>query len=155
MRTEETLDEPSCSIREAAEQLHLSVHTLRKYESNGLILPSRSAGNQRRYTHADLERVRCVHQAINTDKMSIQGIKRMLSLIPCWVMVGCSLDDRAYCKAYTDTAGPCWALRHKSNVCAFRECRACEVYREATTCHSLKQLLRSRLSSPSTGHEDP
>jgi MerR family transcriptional regulator/heat shock protein HspR len=143
------------TISGAAEQLQLSVHTLRKYEFHGLMLPAHSIGNQRRYFADDLERARCIHEAVNKQRISIEGIKRMLSLIPCWVMVACSLDDRARCKAYTDAAGPCWSLQHKNNVCAFRECRACEVYREATTCHSLKQLLRSRLSSPSTGHEHP
>ena len=150
MRTEPEHDQPEYTISQAAERLHLSVHTLRKYETHGLILPARSAGNQRRYAESDLERARCVHRAINEEQISIEGIKRMLSLIPCWVFVGCSVEDRTHCKAFTGAWGPCWLLKHKDNLCAFRDCRACIVYREATTCHSLKELLRSHLPSTST-----
>ena len=152
MQQEPNPDQPRFTISTAAERLGLSVQTLRKYESHGLILSARNGGNQRRYSESDLERVRCVHRAINEERVGIEGIKRMLSLVPCWVLIDCPVDERMACKAFTGASGPCWSLKHHGNICATADCRACIVYRETATCHSLKELLRNNLST-SIHHE--
>ena len=136
---------PEYSIGKAAAKLGLSVHTLRKYEINGLVLPHRNGGKQRRYSDDDIERLRCVHRAINEEKISIQGIKRMLAMVPCWALIKCPEEDRKVCPAYLGSNGPCWELKHQNTICASRECRSCDVYQQAGTCHSLKELLKTTL----------
>jgi len=139
------ISEAKYSIGKAAKMIGLSVHTLRKYELNGLVLPSRNGGKQRRYSEDDLERLRCVHRAINEEKISIQGIRHMLAMVPCWALINCPEEDRKICLAYLGTGGPCWEMKHKNSMCAALECRSCKVYAKAGTCHSLKELLKSTL----------
>jgi len=145
MKIEDIPSMPEYSIGKAAAKLGLSVHTLRKYEINGLVLPHRNGGKQRRYSDDDIERLRCVHRAINEEKISIQGIKRMLAMVPCWALIKCPEEDRKVCPAYLGSNGPCWELKHQNTICASRECRSCDVYQQAGTCHSLKELLKTTL----------
>ena len=91
---------PLYPIRTAAQLLGISIPTLRMYEKEGLLIPHKTAGNQRIYSDADLERLRCIRSAINESKISINGIKSIYSLIPCWEVVKCSEDDRRICNAY-------------------------------------------------------
>jgi len=53
--------------------------TLRLYERRGLIRPSRSAGRTRRYSDADLARLRRI-QALSEAGLNIAGIERVLDL---------------------------------------------------------------------------
>jgi MerR family transcriptional regulator/heat shock protein HspR len=53
--------------------------TLRLYERRGLIQPSRSAGRTRRYSDADLARLRRI-QALSEAGLNIAGIERVLDL---------------------------------------------------------------------------
>lgn len=48
------------SISELAQQLDISPHTIRFYEEKGLILPERTAGNQRIYTKKDRARLKLI-----------------------------------------------------------------------------------------------
>lgn len=84
-------DQPVFSISTAAQLLHISPQTLRLYETEGLILPARSSGNQRKYSRNDLERLRCLREALQGQKLTISGIKRILALLPCWTIVRCSV----------------------------------------------------------------
>lgn len=52
------------SIGEMSQQVGVKIPTIRYYEKLGLVKePSRSDGNQRRYSQADLERVRFIRHA--------------------------------------------------------------------------------------------
>ncbi|HUI09244.1 MAG TPA: MerR family transcriptional regulator [Bacteroidota bacterium] len=135
-------DKPVYSIGTVARLLEVSVQTLRLYESEGLILPHKSAGGQRLYTEADVHRLECIRRAITEEKVGIAGIRRMHSLIPCWQFVHCTDEERRHCPAYTDHDGGCWTYRHAGNPCEGRECRSCEVYRMATSCAGIKQLIQ-------------
>lgn len=140
---------PLYSIGTAARMLEVSVQMLRVYETEGLVLPRKSQGGQRRYSDADIERIACVRKAITEEKISIAGIRRMQSLIPCWQIVKCSDEQRRLCPAFHDHDGGCWTHHHLNNACADRDCRVCEVYRESTTCAGIKQLIhRSTLPQP-------
>ena len=48
------------TISKLAEQLDVSVHTIRFYEDKGLILPERTAGNQRIYRARDRARLKLI-----------------------------------------------------------------------------------------------
>lgn len=140
-------DTPLYSIGTAARILGISVHTMRLYERSGLIVPYKSTSNQRRYSDGDIERLRCIRAAIHDEKMSIEGIRRVLSLIPCWAILHCTDDDRENCPAYNGHSEPCWSLRKKATFCGERDCRACVVYTDYGNCHSIKEKLKTLLQS--------
>jgi MerR family transcriptional regulator, heat shock protein HspR len=71
------------TISVAAQLVGISIHTIRMYEREGLILPYKVSGKQRRYSVNDVERMQYIRHIINHEKMSIEGIRRMLALIPC------------------------------------------------------------------------
>jgi len=62
-----------------AELAGMHPQTLRLYERRGLIHPSRSAGRTRRYSDADLARLRRI-QALSEAGLNIAGIERVLDL---------------------------------------------------------------------------
>lgn len=136
-------EEPIFPIRTAAQLLKISVHTLRMYEREGLVIPFKKSTNQRLYSHKDIDRIECIRRAINDLKISINGIKTMFSLIPCWEIVKCSSKDRKNCKAYTEHSNPCWKYTHKNNICAKLDCRECDVYDKYSQCGEIKELIKS------------
>lgn len=128
--------------------LNISVYTLRHYEREGLILPYKSESNQRWYSRADIERLQCIRNAINEQKLSIEGIKHMHALIPCWQIRGCSGRDRERCEAFKGHARGCWSYDHISNDCSSRDCRLCEVYRIAINCEDIKKSIVRFTATP-------
>jgi len=66
------MDEPKYTISNAAKLMGISVHTLRMYEREGLIIPFKKESNQRLYSDRDLERVKCIRKTINDDKIHIE-----------------------------------------------------------------------------------
>lgn len=140
------------SIGEAAAVLGVSVPTLRLYEREGLLLPVRRPSGHRLFTETDLERVRCIRDTIRRDKVSIAGMRRMLALIPCWSIKGCTAAERDKCPAFTGAESPCWSLPKKAAACAAEECRACAVYAEHADCHRIKEAIsRSTIRIAGTG----
>ena len=134
---------PVYSIGSTARMLGVSVQTLRLYEAEGLILPSKSSGGQRRYSRADIERLECIRRAITEQKIGIAGIRHMQALVPCWQIVKCMPEERDNCPAFQNHDGGCWTYHHPNNACATRDCRLCEVYRMSTTCAGIKQIIQS------------
>ncbi|MEW5843382.1 MAG: MerR family transcriptional regulator [Bacteroidota bacterium] len=142
MLKNEISDTPVYTISSAANLLNISVHTLRMYEREGLIIPYKKESNQRLYSDKDLERMRCIRATISEEKIGIEGIRRILSLIPCWAIAKCPAKDRKNCTAYNGYSKPCWMLKHKDNVCANKDCRMCEVYASFGNCKSIKDKLK-------------
>ncbi|NOX18996.1 MAG: MerR family transcriptional regulator [Chlorobi bacterium] len=136
---------PKYTISSAANLLQISVHTMRMYEREGLILPHKKESGQRLYSDMDIERIKCIRHTINEDKINIEGIRRILALIPCWAIVHCSISDRERCVAFGSLNKPCWMINHKNNFCEGRECRECEVYQSFGTCESIKNKLKALL----------
>ena len=139
------LNKPKYTISNAASLLDISVHTIRMYEREGLIIPFKKGSGQRLYSDQDIERVKCIRNLIKKEKLNIQGIRKILSLIPCWAIVNCSDEDKKNCKAYSSFSKPCWMYNHKNNYCSDRECRECEVYYSFGTCKSIKNKLKNLL----------
>ncbi len=136
-------DAPLYTISIAANLLDISVHTLRMYENEGLIIPFKKVSNHRLYSRADIERLKCIRKAINESKISIAGIKTIYSLIPCWEITKCSNEDRINCEAFKSHSEPCWSFAHKNNVCENKNCRNCAVYNEYSECMKIKEFLTS------------
>ena len=137
-------DIPVYSIGTVARMLGISVHTLRMYEQRGLIVSYQDSHRRHLYSGNDVERLQCIRTAITVEKISIEGIRRIMSLIPCWGIVRCAPADRESCPAYTGHSVPCWALKEKGN-CA-RSCRECEVYREFGNCRNIKEKLKTMVN---------
>jgi MerR family transcriptional regulator/heat shock protein HspR len=134
------------SIGKAAEMAGISVHTLRMYEREGLIIPERKGSKQRRYNNSDVNRIKCIREMINTNKMTIEAIRRMLSHIPCWAIVKCSKEERENCGAYNGYFKPCWMLKNKPSHCADIECRECSIYNDFVKCGVIKDTLKELLN---------
>lgn len=133
-------NEPVFSISTAAKLMGISVHTLRMYEKEGLILPYKKQTSHRLYSHADVERIQCIRNAINEDKISINGIKTIYSLIPCWKITACG-ETAQTCKVFENHSVPCWLYKHRKNECTLKDCRTCVVYTDFGTCKSIKNKL--------------
>ncbi len=134
------------SIGEVAKQLGVSVQILRLYEERGLVIIQKSAGNQRVYTQDDIERIRCIRMAINDQKISMEGIRRIHSLMPCWEIVNCPPEKRSDCPAYGSHDAGCWTYEQKNTDCAARDCRACNVYQLSSDCGNIKKMIQRSLS---------
>ena len=147
MTTAITSDTPLYTIGVVARMLGVSVHTIRMYERSGLLIPFKADSGQRQYSMRDIDRLRCLRNAITQEKISIQGILRILSLTPCWSLLHCSADDRTQCPSIKGHSSPCWTMRKNHDYCGVRECRTCEVYREFGDCRSIKDLLLQLLPS--------
>jgi MerR family transcriptional regulator, heat shock protein HspR len=136
---------PLFTISNAAKLLDISIHTLRMYEREGLIIPFRKNSNQRLYSEKDLERITCIKNTINEDKINIEGIRRILALLPCWSIIKCSKEDRENCNYYCSHQKPCWMNNHTKNICFSLNCRECKVYQSFGNCASIKEKLKELL----------
>lgn len=125
-------DRPVYPISVAAELLDVHPRTLRLYEKHGLIHPGRR-GNTRFFSNNDLHWIRCIREMIHEEGLNIVGIKRLLSLLPCWQVKGCSEEQRRECSAYRDKTEPCWRLAEKVCPEKFEICKRCGRYQEAET----------------------
>jgi len=144
---------PLFTIGTVARLLGVSVHTLRMYERKGLVLPMHAESGHRLYSQHDLDRLKCIRSAINVDKISIEGIRRVFTLIPCWAIVNCPAGDRDACPAYTGHCGPCWTAGEKGNFCRERQCRECEVYVKFAECGSVKDKVKELLNPHPTSQK--
>jgi MerR family transcriptional regulator/heat shock protein HspR len=142
MRAQLSKEEPVYPISAAAKLLGISVHTLRMYEREGLIIPFKKDSNQRLYSEGDLDRIECVRQAINESKISINGIKAIYSLIPCWDIRNCEPDVRKNCPAYLENKQACWSYRKLNTPCDAYNCRECDVYKSYSACPNIRDLLK-------------
>jgi len=137
---------PLYTIGIAARIAGTSVHTLRMYESKGLILPHKTRTNRRVYSQTDIERILCIRNHIVEDGLNIAGIKAILAMVPCWEFRPCSQDCQESCDAYTSTTEPCWQAKQKGKECQNIDCRTCEVYLLANRCSDIKSLYKELLN---------
>lgn len=71
---------PVYVISVAAELTGMHAQTLRQYDRMGLVSPSRARGGGRRYSEADVERLREVQRLSSSEGASLEGIRRILDL---------------------------------------------------------------------------
>ena len=72
--------EPCYVISIAARLVGIHVQTLRYYERAGLVAPSRSRGNIRLYSQADVARLRQVQRLINDLGVNLAGVEVILRM---------------------------------------------------------------------------
>ena len=71
------------TIGPAAARLGVTEQTLRLYEVHGLVKPARR-GRDRAYSPGDIQWLACLRRLIHVEKVSIEGVKRLLRFAPCW-----------------------------------------------------------------------
>ena len=72
--------EPLFVISVAARLVEMHPQTLRKYEREGLIAPSRTSGNLRLYSDEDIERLRQVKYLVEQRGLNLAGVQLVLEL---------------------------------------------------------------------------
>ena len=120
-------NKPIFPISVAAKLLDVHPRTLRIYEEEGLLKPSRQ-GNKRFFSNDDIEWVRCLRRFLHDEGISIPGVKKLLELTPCWKIKNCSAEVRASCTAFVDNSIPCW--QRAKMFCAREpsQCESCETF---------------------------
>jgi MerR family transcriptional regulator/heat shock protein HspR len=146
--------EPVITIGQAASLVGLSPSALRKYEREGLILCRRTAGGRRLYCRADIDRVRTIKYLINDLGLNVEGIRRLLALLPCWDLRTCAAPRKRDCTALQDTTKPCWMIRQKEDAATRPDCQACDVYRFGAFCAVTMKRLVHRADRAQRKHEE-
>lgn len=95
-------------ISVAAELTGVHPQTLRVYERKGLIAPARTGGMSRRFSDADLERIRRVQELTN-EGLNLAGVARVLELEAEVERLRASLADY---QARTSTSTALVPLKH-------------------------------------------
>lgn len=72
--------EPLFVISVAARLVQMHPQTLRKYEREGLVAPSRTSGNLRLYSDQDIERLRQVKYLVEERGLNLAGVQLALEL---------------------------------------------------------------------------
>lgn len=131
------------TIGEAADLIGVSVPTIRMYEREGLIIPLRKASRHRLFAEQDLRRIRNLRRSINTEKVSIAELRRMMAAIPCWKIMNCPEAARQECGAPASTVSPCWLSSNKTWRCKSDDCRECTVYLDSEDTGRIRETLRA------------
>src|SRR5512146_2519231 len=98
-------NEPLFVISVAARLVEMHPQTLRKYEREGLIAPSRTQGNLRLYSDRDIERLRQVKYLVEDRGLNLAGVQLALDLTRRLRELQSELGNRAE-SAGTATPGP-------------------------------------------------
>ena len=67
-------------ISVAAELAGVHPQTLRIYERKGLVAPKRTAGNTRRYSDADIARLRMIQALTQEEGINLAGVKMIMQM---------------------------------------------------------------------------
>jgi MerR family transcriptional regulator/heat shock protein HspR len=73
-------DESVFVISVAADLADMHPQTLRAYEREGLITPSRTEGNTRRYSQRDIDRLRFIRHLTQDEGLNLAGVRVVLDL---------------------------------------------------------------------------
>lgn len=111
------------------------------YEREGLIVPFKTESNRRLYSGSDLERIRRIRKDINDNKIGINCLRAISSLIPCWDTINCSVQDRKNCKAFNEYYQPCWTYKHSKNICENIDCREYAVYKINSDIERIRETI--------------
>ena len=71
-------EEPAYLISNVAQMLNIHPRTLRQYEREGLIIPSRTNGKIRLYSQVDIDKIKYILQLTRVLGINIAGVKMIL-----------------------------------------------------------------------------
>ncbi|OIO54031.1 MAG: hypothetical protein AUJ55_12800 [Proteobacteria bacterium CG1_02_64_396] len=128
-----------------AESLGISLRTIHMYEREGLLLAARTPGGTRLFTEDDIAWIATIRDLIQSG-VGIEGIRRLLALIPCWELKPCSPEQRLACPLVREGVYPCWSNRERMCTETVAECRNCRVYTARFDATNLKGRFRINLN---------
>lgn len=134
--------EPIYTIGVAAKKLGLSVHALRLYEAEGLIVTYKTETGRRLYSDLEIEKMKCIRSMIQEEGLNFEGIRRLVALVPCWKIRGCTRGQSEECRAYLARTRPCWAADEKCRD-PYPSCRECPVYTSLVSCEDIQRYVYS------------
>lgn len=143
MKPDDPFLEPKYTIGVASSKLDISVHSLRQYEREGLILSYKTPTGRRLYSDLELEKIKCIKKMIKDEGLNFEGIRRLLALTPCWNIRSCSKKSEKECASYKNFSRPCWATEEKCHE-PYETCRICPVYYNIIGCDDLKNYIFNR-----------
>ena len=79
-RSNRSEDQGVYIISVAAELAGVHPQTLRIYERRGLLQPSRTAGNTRRYSDRDIDRLRAIQKLTQDKGINLAGVKMIVEM---------------------------------------------------------------------------
>lgn len=132
---------PVLSIGAAAALINVSVQTLRLYEQKGLILPHKTQSGRRKYSMHDVDRLKQIRRMLIEEGMNLNGVRSLLSFIPCWSFKGGYDKDCEQCPAAFETREPCWNIKNVGAKCQEQDCRVCPVYQLNINHERLKEIF--------------
>ncbi len=118
-------EKPLYTISVVADLIGVGQATLREWERQGLLCPSRRNG-LRLYSDNDLLRLRFIAGLLEKG-INLAGAKYLISLYPCWSLDGCPQCTRKTTRS--DCARVCWKEEGTYCVTALDDvdlCRTCE-----------------------------
>ncbi|MDD5448200.1 MAG: MerR family transcriptional regulator [Actinomycetota bacterium] len=80
MELDEEMEEGKYIISVAAQLASVHPQTLRLYERKGLLTPKRSAKNRRRYSEADILRLKRIQKLTRRNGLNLSGVRMVLEL---------------------------------------------------------------------------
>jgi len=122
-------------------------HSIRQYIDKGLIIPLKTVTNRHLFSDVDILRLKCIRKYLHDQGLNIAGINALFSIIPCWIIKSCQMEDRLQCDAYTSIKSPCWTASNKGLICRNTDCRTCEVYKLPEKCSGPKELIKELTNS--------
>jgi MerR family transcriptional regulator/heat shock protein HspR len=138
---------PALSIGVVATMVGVSVHTLRLYEKKGLILPFKKKSGRRLYSLHDVNRLKQIRKMIIEQGLNLNGVRSLLSLIPCWNYKGGFDNDCKNCPAAYETVEPCWNIKNVGLKCQNQDCRECPVYQMEINHERLKEVFNPEINT--------
>jgi MerR family transcriptional regulator/heat shock protein HspR len=88
---------PLFPIGVVAEVLQVTDQTLRVYEKNGIIKPSRR-NKDRYYSANDIVWLKCIRRFLKEDGLNLKGIEKLMRFVPCYEISPC--EDCVNCTAH-------------------------------------------------------
>ena len=94
---------PLFPIGVVAEVLQVTDQTLRVYEKNGIIKPSRR-NKDRYYSSNDIVWLKCIRRFLKEDGLNLKGIEKLMRFVPCYEISPC--EDCVICTAHLKRCVP-------------------------------------------------
>lgn len=134
--------DPIYTLGIASKLSEISVHSIRQYIDNGLIIPHITNAKRHLFSQVDIKRLKCIKKQLSSMGLNFAGIKALYSLIPCWAFHPCSIETREKCESYYSVTVPCWEASNKGKECKNKDCRECDVYTFPEEYSDLKGVIR-------------
>lgn len=117
------------SIKDASRMSGVKPNLIRTYQRMGLINPYRDPDNNyRSFTLDEIEWIERISRLIHEEGLNIEGIRRFLTLAPCWETMNCAPEIRKKCAAKEFPDIPCWNFNDSEGCARFNQCYKCRHY---------------------------